>query len=58
MTDPLSDLATITGMAKQSLMFFSRNNSVSYGQIKTFFLVNSRMPTIVECTQIKANQNE
>ncbi len=53
MTDPLTDLATLTGMAKQNLLFFSRNNAVSYAQIKTFYIANSRMPTIAECQTIK-----
>lgn len=55
MTDPLTDLATLTGMAKQSLLFFSRNNAVTYPQIKTFYITNSRMPTVAECSQIRAN---
>jgi|GEM_PF-2700976 len=57
MTDPLTDLATLTGMAKQNLLFFSRNNGVSYAQIKTFYITNSRMPTVAECAQIKNRPN-
>lgn len=55
MTDPLTDLANLTGMAKQNLLFFSRNNSISYAQIKTFYITNSRMPTVAECSQIKVS---
>jgi hypothetical protein len=58
MTDPLTELATITGMAKQNLMFFSRNNNISYGMIKAWYLANGQMPTIAECSQLKAKANE
>lgn len=55
MTDPLTDLATLTGKAKQNLLFFSRNNSITYAQIKTFYIANSRMPTVAECSLLKYN---
>jgi hypothetical protein len=57
MTDPLTELATITGMAKQSLMFFSRNNAVSYDMMKAWYMTNGRLPTVAECSQLKAKVN-
>lgn len=57
MMDPLTELATITKMAKQNLMFFSRNNSISYSLMKAWYLENGRLPTIAECSQLKAATN-
>jgi hypothetical protein len=57
MTDPLSELATITGMAKQTLMFFSKMNGIGYADIKAWYMQNSRLPNVAECSQIKAQSN-
>lgn len=52
-SDPLSELSTITGMAPQNLMFFSKSTGLSYAMIRAWYMTNGRMPTLAEVSVIK-----